>query len=222
MWQQFKSGFIKDNPVFGLYLGMCSSLAISSTLNNAVGMSICVIFVLVFSNAIVSSLRKYTPSEIRIPVYIVIIASLVSVVEMLVHAFAPELYKSLGVFLSLVVVNCIILGRAEAFAAKNNVLASVVDGLGMGLGYGFSLCLIAFFREFLATGSIHFVNPLQSEHLLFGFDSSFLASMKIDLFQQPIGAFIVFGCLAALFSLLKEKTIQREKQKQGTKKEVQL
>ena len=148
MWNNFKNGFIKENPVFGLYLGMCSSLAISTSLNNAIGMGACVTLVLIASNVIVSAIRKITPDEIRIPVYIVVIASLVTVVEMIVHAFMPELYTSLGVFLGLIVVNCIILGRAEAFASKNGVVASAIDGLGMGLGYTFALLLISIVREF--------------------------------------------------------------------------
>ena len=112
MWKNFKNGFIKENPVFGLYLGMCSTLAISSSLDSAVGMSMCVIVVLICSNVIISAMRKIIPDEIRIPVYIVIIASLVTIVQMVVQAYMPELYSALGAFLSLIVVNCIILGRA--------------------------------------------------------------------------------------------------------------
>ena len=117
MWKNFKNGFIKENTVFGLYLGMCSTLAISSSLDSAVGMSMCVIVVLICSNVIISAMRKIIPDEIRIPVYIVIIASLVTIVQMVVQAYMPELYSALGAFLSLIVVNCIILGRAEAFAS---------------------------------------------------------------------------------------------------------
>mgnify|MGYP003375728994 FL=1 len=169
MWNNFKNGFVKENPVFGLYLGMCSALAISTSLNNAIGMGLCVTLVLICSNILVSLIRKITPDEIRIPVYIVIIASLVTVVEMFVHAYMPELYTSLGVFLSLIVVNCIILGRAEAFASKNGVLASAIDGLGMGLGYTFALLLISFVREFLANMAITFYNPFNAEQILFSF-----------------------------------------------------
>ena len=146
MWKNFKNGFIKENPVFGLYLGMCSTLAISSSLDSAVGMSMCVIVVLICSNVIISAMRKIIPDEIRIPVYIVIIASLVTIVQMVVQAYMPELYSALGAFLSLIVVNCIILGRAEAFANKNGVVASAVDGLGMGLGYTFAIVMLAVVR----------------------------------------------------------------------------
>lgn len=213
MWKQFRSGFIKENPVFGLYLGMCSSLAVSSTLNNAVGMSVCVLIVLMCANALVSALRRVTPSEIRIPVYIVIIATLVTVVQMLVQAVAPQLYSSLGVFLGLVVVNCIILGRAEAFASKNNIFPSLMDGLSMGLGYSFALCTIAVIREFLATGGIRFENPFVINQVLFQFYPNVLQGFRIILFQQPLGAFLVFGCLAALFAKLKDDASRKEKKK---------
>ncbi|MBQ1810421.1 MAG: electron transport complex subunit E [Erysipelotrichaceae bacterium] len=214
MWQNFKNGFIKENPVFALFLGMCSALAISTSLNNAIGMGVCVTLVLLFSNVIISLLRKLIPDEIRIPVYIVVIASLVTIVEMLVHAYAPALYQSLGVFLSLVVVNCIILGRAEAFASKNGVAASAIDGIGMGLGYTFALVLISVVREFLATGGIHFANPFNSEQILFGFSIDALKGFTIPLMSGPVGAFLTFACFAALFAMLKERAVQKEKEAQ--------
>ena len=196
MWNNFKNGFIKENPVFGLYLGMCSSLAISTSLNNAIGMGACVTLVLIASNVIVSAIRKITPDEIRIPVYIVVIASLVTVVEMVVHAFMPELYTSLGVFLGLIVVNCIILGRAEAFASKNGIVASAVDGLGMGLGYTFALLLIS--------------NPFNSEQLLFGFTIEALEPYTISLFSASVGAFLTFACFAAIFAILRNRSSKKE------------
>ena len=143
-WKNFKAGLIKDNPVFSLYLGICSTLAITTTVNNAIGMGAAVIMVLILSNVIISCIRKITPDEIRIPVYIVIIASLVTIIQMLIQAFAPSLNDSLGVFIPLIVVNCIILGRAEAFASKNNVLDSAIDGLGMGLGYTLAVVVMSF------------------------------------------------------------------------------
>jgi len=205
MWENFKNGFIKENPVFGLYLGMCSSLAISTSINNAIGMGVCVTLVLIFSNLLVSAMRKITPNEIRIPVYIVIIATLVSVVEMFVHAFTPSLYESLGVFLGLVVVNCIILGRAEAFASKNSIIPSIIDGLGMGLGYTFALLLISGFREFVSTGYLTFVNPFDASQTIFKLGSEFFANLKIDLFSQSAGAFFVFAIFAAIFGILKTR-----------------
>ena len=210
MWNNFKNGFIKENPVFGLYLGLCSSLAISTSVNNAIGMGACVTIVLILSNCIVSLIRKITPSEIRIPVYIVVIASLVTVVEMVVHAFMSELYTSLGVFLSLIVVNCIILGRAEAFASKNGVVASAVDGLGMGLGYTFALLLISVVRELVATAGITIVNPFNSAQVLFSFTISALEPFKISLFSSSVGAFLTFACFAALFAWLKNKPNKKE------------
>ena len=210
MWNNFKNGFIKENPVFGLYLGLCSSLAISTSVNNALGMGACVTIVLILSNCIVSLIRKITPSEIRIPVYIVVIASLVTVVEMVVHAFMSELYTSLGVFLSLIVVNCIILGRAEAFASKNGVVASAVDGLGMGLGYTFALLLISVVRELVATAGITIVNPFNSAQVLFSFTISALEPFKISLFSSSVGAFLTFACFAAFFAWLKNKPNKKE------------
>lgn len=210
MWNNFKNGFIKENPVFGLYLGLCSSLAISTSVNNAIGMGACVTIVLILSNCIVSLIRKITPSEIRIPVYIVVIASLVTVVEMVVHAFMSELYTSLGVFLSLIVVNCIILGRAEAFASKNGVVASAVDGLGMGLGYTFALLLISVVRELVATAGITIVNPFNSAQVLFSFTISALEPFKITLFSSSVGAFLTFACFAAFFAWLKNKPNKKE------------
>ena len=210
MWNNFKNGFIKENPVFGLYLGLCSSLAISTSVNNAIGMGACVTIVLILSNCIVSLIRKITPSEIRIPVYIVVIASLVTVVEMVVHAFMSELYTSLGVFLSLIVVNCIILGRAEAFASKNGVVASAVDGLGMGLGYTIALLLISVVRELVATAGITIVNPFNSAQVLFSFTISALEPFKISLFSSSVGAFLTFACFAAFFAWLKNKPNKKE------------
>ena len=211
MWENFKSGFIKQNPVFGLYLGMCSSLAISTTVNNGLGMGMCVTLVLLCSNIIVSSIRKIVPDEIRIPVYIVIIASLVSIVEMLTHAFMPELFESLGVFLSLIVVNCIILGRAEAYASKHNVVESAVDALGMGFGYTFALLLISFVREFFATGGIQIVNPFNSSQVLFGFSLSVLKPYTISLFSTSVGAFLTFACFAAFFAWLNNRNQNKKK-----------
>ena len=155
----FINGLLTENPVFGLYLGICSTLAITTSLNNAIGMGVAVIFVLTFSNIIISAMRNVIPNEIRIPVYIVIIATLVTIVEMLIHAYAPSLYSALGAFISLIVVNCIILGRAEAFASKNGILASAMDGISMGIGYTLSLLVMSLIRQILGTGILSFSNP---------------------------------------------------------------
>ena len=158
-FENFKAGLIKDNPVFSLFLGICSTLAITTTVNNAIGMGVSVIIVLIMSNVIISCVRKITPDEIRIPVYIVIIATLVKIIQMLIQAYAPSLNTSLGVFIPLIVVNCIILGRAEAFASKNGILDSALDGLGMGLGYTLAVLSMSFIRELISTGGIKVVNP---------------------------------------------------------------
>jgi len=210
MWKNFKNGFIKENPVFGLYLGMCSTLAISSSIDSAIGMSLCVIVVLIASNCIISAMRKIIPDEIRIPVYIVIIASLVTIVEMVVHAFMPELYVSLGAFLSLIVVNCIILGRAEAFANKNGVVASAVDGLGMGLGYTVAIVGLAIVREFLSNMSLTFHNPFNAAQVIFRIAPKFLENYKISFFSTSVGAFLAFACFSALFTVLRKNAEKKE------------
>ena len=145
---------LKENPVFGLYLGICSTLAITINLNNALGMGVSVIAILTVSNVIISLIRNITPDEIRIPVYIVVIATLVKAVELLIKAYAPAIDAALGVFIPLIVVNCIILGRAEAFASKNGVAASALDGLNMGVAYTLSLTAMSLIRQILATGIV--------------------------------------------------------------------
>ncbi len=207
--ENFVAGFIKENPVFSLYLGICSTLAISTTINNAIGMGMSVTIVLIISNMIISAMRKITPDEIRIPVYIVVIATLVKCIDMILHAYAPDLYSSLGVFIALIVVNCIILGRAEAFANKNTVLDSAIDGLGMGLGYTFSLLLVSAVREILATMSLTFSNPLTSE-VIFKLNFTALEPFKISLFGSSVGSFLTFACFAALFSVLKKRAEAKE------------
>lgn len=147
LFREFTKGLIKENPTFRLVLGMCPTLAVTTSVENGLGMGLAATFVLVGSNAVISAIRKVVPSKVRIPCYIVVIAAFVTIVEMLMQAFVPALYKSLGIFIPLIVVNCIILGRAEAFAAKNGVLASVLDGLGMGLGFTGALALVATVRE---------------------------------------------------------------------------
>ncbi len=205
MFKNFKNGLIKENPVFTLYLGMCSALAISTNINNALGMGVSVIMILTLTNVTISAIRKITPDEIRIPVYIVVIASAVSIVEMLVHAFAPSLYSSLGVFISLIVVNCIILGRAEAFASKNGMIKSALDGFSMGVGYTLSLLLISLTREFLATMSLTLTNPFANDAVVFKFAPSFLEPYKISLFQTATGSFFTFAIYSIIFGILKEE-----------------
>lgn len=221
-WKNFKAGLIKDNPVFSLYLGICSTLAITTTVNNAIGMGAAVIMVLILSNVIISCIRKITPDEIRIPVYIVIIASLVTIIQMLIQAFAPSLNDSLGVFIPLIVVNCIILGRAEAFASKNNVLDSAIDGLGMGLGYTLAVVVMSFLRELLATGGCTITNPFNVSQVLFSF-SIIPEEYTISMFGSSVGAFVTFAILAAVVALMKNKEADRIalEEKEAKKKEME-
>ena len=221
-WKNFKAGLIKDNPVFSLYLGICSTLAITTTVNNAIGMGAAVIMVLILSNVIISCIRKITPDEIRIPVYIVIIASLVTIIQMLIQAFAPSLNDSLGVFIPLIVVNCIILERAEAFASKNNVLDSAIDGLGMGLGYTLAVVVMSFLRELLATGGCTITNPFNVSQVLFSF-SIIPEEYTISMFGSSVGAFVTFAILAAVVALMKNKEADRIalEEKEAKKKEME-
>ena len=200
VWENFKAGFVKENPVFTLYLGMCSTLAISTSLNNALGMGVTVIIVLILSNTIISLLRKITPPEIRIPVYIVIISTLVKSMELFIKAYAPTLNAALGIFIPLIVVNCIILGRAEAFANKHKVIESALDGLGMGLGYTFSLLLISIIRQILGTGILSLTNPF-TEAVIFSI-KIIPSEYVLSMFTQSVGAFITFALLAAGFAAI--------------------
>ncbi len=183
-------GIIFSNPTFMLVLGTCPTIAmIKSSAMSALGMGACVIIVLTLSNMIISALRKIIPNEVRIPCYIVIIATLVTLVQMALEKFVPDLYDSLGTFLALIVVNCIVLGRAEAFANKHNVLESAVDGLANGIGFTLALTFMGIICEFLGSAS------------LFGFKMPW--SFKIRMFSTPAGAFIVYGlCIAAFTSII--------------------
>lgn len=211
--ENFTAGFLRENPVFSLYLGLCSTLAITTTLNNAIGMGVAVIAVLVMSNVIISLMRNITPSEIRIPVYIVIIASLVKVIQMLIKAYAPSLDTALGVFIPLIVVNCIILGRAEAFASKNKVLDSALDGLGMGLGYTVSIVIMSGIRQLLATGALSFDNPFNAAQNIFTLEI-IPDDFTISMFSQPVGAFCTFACLAAGLAAYKSYQTKKAAEKQ--------
>lgn len=207
-FQNLKNGLLKDNPVFSLYLGICSTLAITTSVNNGLGMGVAVICVLIMSNVIISLVRNITPEEIRIPVYIVIIATLVKIIQMLIEAYAPALNTSLGVFIPLIVVNCIILGRAEAFASKHGVLDSALDGLGMGLGYTLAVTSMSLIREVLSTGMINLVNPFDETQVLFNI-RILPDDYVISMFSSPVGAFVTFAILAALVSVYKNHADQK-------------
>ena len=205
----FGSELILNNPVFGLYLGICSTLAISTNISNAIGMGIAVICVLTVSNIVISLIAPITPDEIHIPVYIVVIATLVTIVSMLMHAYTPTLFSALGAFLDLIVVNCIILGRAEAYACNHNVAESAMDGLKMGLSYTLSLLAMSFIRQLLGTGCMSFTNPLTSAEV-FNF-RLIPAVFEIPVFTTQTGAFMTFAVLAALVTAYKNNVSEKEK-----------
>jgi len=186
----FKKGLIKSNPVLVLLLGLCPTLAVSTSLDNAFGMTAAVLFVLISANIIVSVIRKWTPDRVRIPVFIVVIASLVTIVDLTIQAFSPELSASLGIFIPLIVVNCIILGRAEAFASKNTILDSTADALGMGFGFGIAITIISFIRQLLGSGVLEAFGKKIVE-------VPGLVDNPMAIFLLPMGAFLVIGCLLA-------------------------
>lgn len=183
-------GIIKNNPTFVLLLGMCPTLGTTSTAINGMSMGIATLGVLICSNAAISSVRNFIPSKVRIPAYIVIIASFVTILQMFMQAYFPALYDTLGIFIPLIVVNCILLGRAEAFASKNNVVNSVSDGLGIGLGFTLSLTVLGAVREFLGTGKVFNITVYPEEY----------GSL---IFVLAPGAFIVLGLLIALSNTFK-------------------
>jgi electron transport complex protein RnfE len=191
--QEFTKGLIKENPVLRLVLGTCPTLATSTSMVNAIGMGIAATIVLVCSNIAISALRKVIPAKVRIPAYVIIIASFVTIVQMLVKAFVPALDAALGVFLPLIVVNCIILGRAEMFARKNGVIDSAIDGLGMGIGFLVALIMIGAIREFFGNGS------------LAGIEIGFMQSCKIPILVAAPGGFMVYGIVIAIMNKLTEK-----------------
>lgn len=205
----FFSELIYNNPVFGLYLGICSTLAVSTSINNALGMGVAVIVVLVLSNVIISLIAPITPDEIHIPVYIVVIATLVTAVSMLLQAYTPELFSALGAFVDLIVVNCIILGRAEAYACKHNVFDSANDGLMMGISYTLSLLAMSLIRQLLGTGQLSLVNPFNNETI---FALPLIPSgFEIPVFTSQTGAFLTFAVLAALVIAYKNHNDAKEK-----------
>lgn len=210
--ESFVAGVISNNPLFVMILGTCPALAITTSVEAAFGMGLLFLFVLVCSNVLISALRKIIPEEVETPAYIVIIATFVTIVKMFCNAYLPDLYSSLGVFLSLLVVNCIVLGRAEAFAGHSGVLDSFLDGLGNGIGYTLALLLIAFIREIIGTGYLTFgliftFIPYTRIGILKAVDGSFDYSMS--LFTSPTGGFIVFGLIMAVLQGHKARKEQK-------------
>ena len=196
--KNFTNGLIKNNPTFVQVLGICPTLATTTSAKNALGMGVATLFALILSNIVISLIRKIIPENVRIPIYIVVIASFVTVIDLLMHGFLPELWESLGIFIPLIVVNCIIMGRAEAFASKNGVIDSIFDALGNGLGFTGSLFLIGTVRELIGNGSILGIN-------IFG------NSFKVPLLVLAPGAFLTLGLLLAMFNSIGNSKKNKQK-----------
>ena len=209
--KQFKDGLLDKNPVFVQLLGMCSTLAITTSLFNGIGMGLAVTIILICSNVLISALRKVIPNQIRIAAYITIIAGFVTVVDLGLQAFIPDLAESLGVFIPLIVVNCMVLGRAEAFASKNGVLASAVDGLCQGIGYTVALVITCIIREFLGSGTF-------GGGLLNGGEGIRILPEGVPAMQivMPVGGFLVLGFVIAGSQALMTY-LQNHKKKEGVK-----
>jgi len=191
-WNNFSKGILKENAVLVLFLGLCPTLGVTTSAINGLAMGLATTFVLVMSNLVVSLVKNAIPDKVRIPAFIVIIATFVTVVELVMMAYLPSLFDALGLFIPLIVVNCVVLGRAEAFASKNNVVSSIVDGLGMGIGFALALTVLGGVREILGSGSIFGLSFIQGDGML--------------LFILPPGAFLALGYLIVLANKLKEKT----------------
>lgn len=189
--QDFTKGFIKENPVFVLLLGMCPTLGVTTSAFNGLGMGLATTFVLIGSNLVVSLIKNFIPDKVRIPAFIVIIASFVTIVELVMQAYLPALFEQLGLFIPLIVVNCIVLGRAEAFASKSTALSSIIDGLSMGLGFAFALTILGSLRELLGSGAIFSLKLIQGDAML--------------VFVLAPGAFIVLGYLIAIINRINKK-----------------
>ena len=186
-------GILKENPTFALILGMCPTIGVTSSAMNGAGMGIATMAVLIMSNVVISMIKNFVPDKVRIPAFIVVIASFVTIIEMLMKAYVPALYDALGVFIPLIVVNCIILGRAEAFASKNSVIDSALDGVGIGLGFTLALTIIGMVREILGSGAIFDIPVVDSEGL-----------MPLVFILAP-GGFIVLGYLMVMFNKIAKR-----------------
>ena len=190
-WKNFSKGFFKENAVFVLILGLCPTLGVTTSAFNGLGMGLATTFVLLMSNIVVSLIKKFIPDKVRIPSFIVIIASFVTIVELVMQAFVPDLFDALGIFIPLIVVNCLVLGRAEAFASKNNLITSAIDGLGMGLGFSMALTILGAVREVLGSGSI--------------FGLKFIPGDGMIVFVLAPGAFLALGYLIVIVNKINKK-----------------
>jgi electron transport complex protein RnfE len=196
-WHELTKGILRENPLFIIVLGTCPSLAITTTVENGIGMGLAATFVLICSNVFISMLRKIIPKQVRIPAFIVVIASFVTIADLVLHAYAYSLWKALGIFIPLIVVNCIILGRAEAFAQSNTVLSSFMDGVGMGIGFTLALILMSSIREILGNGTF-----LGAKVFGDGFDPAVMMVM-------PPGGFLTLGFLIAVVNVINKRMKER-------------
>lgn len=190
-WANFSKGFFKENPVFVLFLGLCPTLGVTTSAFNGLGMGLATTFVLLMSNIVVSLIKSLIPDKVRIPSYIVVIAAFVTIVELVMQAFIPDLFEQLGLFIPLIVVNCLVLGRAEAYASKHNLFTASIDGFGMGLGFTMALVILGGVREILGSGSI--------------FGLEFINGDAMLVFVLPPGAFIALGYLIVIINKLRKK-----------------
>ncbi|MEF9972497.1 MAG: electron transport complex subunit E [Clostridia bacterium] len=199
----FMNGIINENPTFRLVLGTCPTLAVTTSAINGIGMGLAATFVLIGSNAVISLLRNFIPDKVRIPCFVVVICTFVTMVQMLMQAFVPALYASLGMFIPLIVVNCIILARAEAFASKNSVLPSIIDGAGMGIGFTLAITLMGCFRELIGSGTIMGLQVMSA-----GYQPMLLIIMAS-------GGFLTFGLTLGLFNLIVNRIEKKKIDKEG-------
>jgi electron transport complex protein RnfE len=190
-WNNFSRGFFKENAVFVLLLGLCPTLGVTTSAFNGLGMGLATTFVLLMSNIVVSIIKSFIPDKVRIPSYIVIIASFVTIVELVMQAYVPDLFAALGLFIPLIVVNCLVLGRAEAFASKNNLIAAAIDGLGMGLGFTMALVILGAVREILGSGSLFGLKFIQGDGMI--------------VFVLAPGAFLALGYLIVIINKINKK-----------------
>lgn len=205
----FTNGLVKENPLIMLMIGLCSALAITTSVANGIGMGLAMTFVIVLSEMIISMFRKFIPNDIRIPIFIIVIASFTTIVDLLMQAFLPELSESMGIFIKLIVVNCIIMGRVESFASKESPIKAMADALGMGLGFTWVLVVMSAIRELLGNGAVFGVPIINEDYL-------------IKFFANSPGGFFVFGLLIALTYLVQDQRKQRKIRKAAAIKEAAL
>ena len=212
--ERFFNGLIAENPTLVLMIGMCPTLAVTSSATNGLGMGLATTFVLALSNAVISALRKIIPATVRIPSFIVVIASFVTLVQLLMQAYVPTLNKALGVYIPLIVVNCIIFGRAEAYASKHGIVPSFFDGVGMGIGFTCAITVIGFFRELIGAGTAFNVPVLGPDTVISGIVGRYLARYQpISIFVQQAGAFFVLAFLIAAMNKMKSNVAKKEAEK---------